>query len=808
MMVGMGHTGGDKAVPEEEEFLLWRDATIDQYSCLSDYVSALVVVAATDHDTNKQEEEYENDEDDGNNRSDHQPTPFKCVLSQGSLLIDWQKVPSIQYFEQRAQHGNLRLNSNDEEDDDSDVMIFRQAAFHLRQWSQSASHVLNHRRVSIHSLIDMHEPLLKELNVEKSSLQYLFDIGDHSSLTDNGSSGENIRREITPAEGTQLLMQFSVFSTFVERLIASAFKTVRVVVHGDNEDQVNIPATLTEILATDELKEVLDEKVIFVVSAFMGRPTGLNLRNITWHGFIESTGHMQLCYVQFLVILYLSLCSQVINWTKEHSKEFIWKKQLVQNNDCFTELYSKWLSSTDINQSEMRQAVQDAKGIVQQSFFVPLSRKKICEMIFDQYEKALECNDPLLRNRYLHNSLALLFPQMEHLLRIVFVALNPVKENMLRAESRELFSTLDILLHPLIDSDYVEEGYHDDLSNRIGHVLGWNLTDSLLDLFIHYQGPRLRDKVAHNEIEQFSSNLALHFLMVFVCIAKRLTHEENETAIKSPIIRSAIDTMLTNKGHVSCYDIRVQFISSWNQAVQTLSIFVETIVDRPFVKELHEYTSTFSKNGYSLKKGGIPPDNNRDITQLIESQFHLNSKLPASKCTDFTCLEIQQYLTSVEDELKGVETVIGDDYRLPEHYRDHFYASAQHISNVTICKKILEEFLLPIRTALPDKLFALIEMINNRTARTNHRKIYTTLTQCIPLLETIFKILLLILRRQYSKMQEQQADDETSDRQIHGALMKLLTNTERLYNSVLEGSFGFEITRIVQFLVSNKLLFT
>ena len=441
-----------------------RLSTVDEYSCLSEYVSALVV--------------HDHGYGDGDGQSDD------TIFNHESMLIDWQRIPDVQHFRERAEQEMSSLNeqgisgdrddsnSMENEDDrhcasslshvhhDVDFVMFRHAAFHLRIWSDQLSELFNRKRLSICSLIDMHDSILSKLGVEMDSVRYLFD-----NVTE--------AHDIDDHDEEDCFLQFSVFSTFVERLIASAYKTVRISVFGDDEEQVSIPVTLTEILATEELKQIFDEKTIFIVSAFMGRPTGLNLRNIIWHGFIESRGHLKHGYIQFLVVLYLSLCSRVIDWTTAHNTDFVWKKQLIQEDNCYCELYSKWMGlQTESLDDEMSLMIDDCKNIVEASFFVPVTRKAICGKIFDQLEKSIQCSDCALSNRYLHNCLALLFPQIEHLLRIVYVSVNPVKENMLRAESQELFSTLDILLHPTIESDYIENNYNgEDNSNRIGGVL-------------------------------------------------------------------------------------------------------------------------------------------------------------------------------------------------------------------------------------------------------------------------------------------------------------------------------------------------
>lgn len=56
------------------------------------------------------------------------------------------------------------------------------------------------------------------------------------------------------------------------------------------------PLLLRDLLRMNELKSVLGETVIHCLELFIGTPSGLNLRNLAWHGFL-SPGEVAAQYV-------------------------------------------------------------------------------------------------------------------------------------------------------------------------------------------------------------------------------------------------------------------------------------------------------------------------------------------------------------------------------------------------------------------------------------------------------------------------------------------------------------------------------
>lgn len=274
---------------------------------------------------------------------------------------------------------------------------------------------------------------------------------------------------------------FTILATHVEHLLSSTFLTMA-------QGKKELPKIITETIETEELKMVFSEVQLLVVKSFMGPPIGLNLRNILWHGFLAPQ-EFHSCYLTFLFVLYASLCHVIVNSTVVQQVTWVSKPFLPVElaDDKFN--FGLGLSAlpkalyNDVEQYELfeQQVTQACKS----SYFVLPGREQLLVLAMRAMYKE---ND-------WHKACCILFPLVEHSLRRVFVACNPlVNPKMLQAEEKELFSTLDVLL-----AHEIKLSETNIIPNNIGVELGESFVQACLDLMMYFDGPRFRDKLAHCE---------------------------------------------------------------------------------------------------------------------------------------------------------------------------------------------------------------------------------------------------------------------------------------------------------------------
>lgn len=120
--------------------------------------------------------------------------------------------------------------------------------------------------------------------------------------------------------------------------------------------------------------------------------------------------------------------------------------------------------------------------------------------------------------------LLILLPAIEHTLRCAYCLVNECPNQMLVAEQRTLYTTMDEILDQyLIKSESVK------VKNRLPSLLGNKLMDLLLDIFSSLEGPRIRDKLSHGEcnLEDIPPVVANNLLCISLLVLQKLGSRRN-----------------------------------------------------------------------------------------------------------------------------------------------------------------------------------------------------------------------------------------------------------------------------------------
>ncbi|XP_069866429.1 endoplasmic reticulum membrane-associated RNA degradation protein isoform X5 [Dipodomys merriami] len=126
----------------------------------------------------------------------------------------------------------------------------------------------------------------------------------------------------------------------------------------------------------------------------------------------------------------------------------------------------------------------------------------------------------------------LLLTQLEMGLRRVFAAVNQCPDRLLTAESRTLYTTFDEILAKHLGDGRV---------NQLPLFLGEPAMEFLWDLLNHQEGPRLRDRLSHGEINirEFPEAAASQLLAFALVLSLRFTDEDVLSVFKEEaVVRS------------------------------------------------------------------------------------------------------------------------------------------------------------------------------------------------------------------------------------------------------------------------------
>ncbi|XP_052606676.1 endoplasmic reticulum membrane-associated RNA degradation protein isoform X3 [Peromyscus californicus insignis] len=119
----------------------------------------------------------------------------------------------------------------------------------------------------------------------------------------------------------------------------------------------------------------------------------------------------------------------------------------------------------------------------------------------------------------------LLLSQLEAGLRRVFAAVNKCPDRLLTAESTILYTTFDEIL---------AKHLNDGSINQLPHFLGESAMEFLWDFLNYQEGPRIRDRLSHGEINlrEFPREAASQLLTFSLVLLLRFTEEDTLSELK------------------------------------------------------------------------------------------------------------------------------------------------------------------------------------------------------------------------------------------------------------------------------------
>ncbi|XP_056342566.1 endoplasmic reticulum membrane-associated RNA degradation protein [Oenanthe melanoleuca] len=309
------------------------------------------------------------------------------------------------------------------------------------------------------------------------------------------------------------------------------------------------PFLLRDLLASEQLADVFGQAVMNVLKVFIGSPHGLNLRNVLWHGF-ASPQEIPAKYCAMLLFLTAGLGQLLQTYLLQTKGVLIHRPYMIFNSleelDAFPDLSDEILSI--------------AEELVKLSSFV-------LKTMLPFWISALTA---FRQSRYA-DSVILLLPQLEVGLRLLFTTTNKCPNRLLTAESSAFYTTFDEMLAKHLDNEEV---------NQLPVVLEEPAMDFLWDFLNHQEGPRIRDRLSHGEInlETFPRKVANQIIGFAITILCRFSDEDmcsfKEHMVLKPLMNCA-----------SCYRSRFHPISRLKKQVLECMKSIHLWPELPIVPE-------------------------------------------------------------------------------------------------------------------------------------------------------------------------------------------------------------------------------
>uniref|UniRef100_A0A663MTM3 ER membrane associated RNA degradation n=1 Tax=Athene cunicularia TaxID=194338 RepID=A0A663MTM3_ATHCN len=253
------------------------------------------------------------------------------------------------------------------------------------------------------------------------------------------------------------------------------------------------PFLLRDLLASEQLAVVFGQAVMDVLRIFIGSPYGLNLRNVLWHGF-ASPQEIPAKYCAMLLFLTAGLGQLLQMYLLQTKCVLVHRPYVIfvssEELDVFPDL--------------SHEALSIAEELVKLSSFV-------LQTMIPFWMSALTA---FKQSRYA-DCVILLLPQLEVGLRLLFTTTNKCPNRLLTAEVKFLSK----MLAKHLDNEEV---------NQLPAVLEEPSMELLWDFLNHQEGPRIRDRLSHGEInlEAFPREVANQIVAFAITLLCRFSDED------------------------------------------------------------------------------------------------------------------------------------------------------------------------------------------------------------------------------------------------------------------------------------------
>ncbi|XP_030354866.1 endoplasmic reticulum membrane-associated RNA degradation protein isoform X2 [Strigops habroptila] len=251
-----------------------------------------------------------------------------------------------------------------------------------------------------------------------------------------------------------------------------------------------------------------------VLRVFIGSPYGLNLRNVLWHGF-ASPKEIPAKYCAMLLFLTAGLGQLLRTYLLQNKCILVHRPYVIFVS----------LEELDVFPDLNHEAVSIAEELVNLSSFV-------LKPMIPFWMAALTA---FKRSRYA-DCVIFLLPQLEVGLRLLFTTTNKCPNRLLTAESSALYTTFDEMLVKHLDNEEV---------NQLPAVLEEPAMEFLWDFLNHQEGPRIRDRLSHGEInlETFPREVANQLVAFAITLLCRFSDEDmfafKEHMVVKPLMNCA-----------------------------------------------------------------------------------------------------------------------------------------------------------------------------------------------------------------------------------------------------------------------------
>ncbi|NXW41068.1 EMARD protein, partial [Nyctiprogne leucopyga] len=309
------------------------------------------------------------------------------------------------------------------------------------------------------------------------------------------------------------------------------------------------PFLLRDLLASEQLAVVFGQAVMNVLRVFIGSPYGLNLRNVLWHGF-ASPQEIPAKYCAMLLFLTAGLGQLLQTYLLQTKCILVHRPYVIFVSKEEIDVFP---GKIDLN----HETLSIAEELVKLSSFVLKTMSPFWMAALTAFKQS----------RYA-DCVILLLPQLEVGLRLLFTTTNKCPNRFLTAE----------MLAKHLDNEEV---------NQLPTVLEEPAMASefLWDFLNHQEGPRIRDRLSHGEIDlkAFPREVANQIVAFAITLLCRFSDGDLSVFKEHMVIKPLMNC-------ASCYRSRFHPISRLKKQVLECMKSIHLWPELPTVPEEHVQT--------------------------------------------------------------------------------------------------------------------------------------------------------------------------------------------------------------------------
>jgi len=263
-----------------------------------------------------------------------------------------------------------------------------------------------------------------------------------------------------------------------------------------------VPPLLKDLLTLPELSSIIGDNTIRLLQLTIGPPITINIRNILWHGFVSHEDIDQR-FAYFLLCICVTIGRDLDH---KYRDQVLPQRPLT----VFGQQLNAWNSMFPILDSNDLSLI--SRSVLENCPFILKRMSPLWKYAFDLYNE----------NKF-GFCIAIIFPQLESCLRFIYSTVNGMTCRIMTAIAKEYYTTFaEILSQTLPDSEE---------KNAIHTIFDQSLIELLLDIIIIPEGPRIRDKLSHGQIDIFAVEryVANHVICAAVCVLVSANIKLNQT---------------------------------------------------------------------------------------------------------------------------------------------------------------------------------------------------------------------------------------------------------------------------------------